>query len=95
MRTDYSLTHSIDDEATSDDKSGSSDGREAADRENPGSVSNKINGNGSVGNLEEETEVDRPLHFDYGLDLRNFLSSPVTNAKRCSNGECRSVADYS
>ncbi|XP_011025302.1 PREDICTED: uncharacterized protein LOC105126210 isoform X1 [Populus euphratica] len=89
MRTDYSLTHSIDDEATSDEKSGSSDGREAADRENPGSVSNKINGNGSVGKLDEETEVDRPLHFDYGLDLRNFLSSPVTNDKRCSNGECR------
>ncbi|KAJ6404475.1 hypothetical protein OIU84_012624 [Salix udensis] len=89
MRTDYPLTHSIDDEGTSDEKSGSSDGRDAADRENSGSVSNKINGNGSVGRLEEETEVERPLHFEYGLDLRNFLSSSVTNDKRCSNGECR------
>ncbi|CAK7348585.1 unnamed protein product [Dovyalis caffra] len=89
MRADYSLTQSIDDERISNGRSGSSDERDAAHGKISDSVSNNINGNGSVNKFEEETEVDRTLRFDYGVELRNFLSSSVRNDKRSSNGESR------
>lgn len=52
-----------------------------------------INGVGSAERYEEEdNELDKPMSFIHGLDLRNLLGSSDKNVKEYSDGGSRFVA---
>jgi hypothetical protein len=97
MRTDYSFSHSmgkrktINDGSASSD-SASSDGKFVTNGKESEYAGDDINGVGSVERYEEEdNELDKPISFIHGLDLRNLLGSSDKNAKKYSDGGSRFV----
>ncbi|XP_062154883.1 uncharacterized protein LOC133862961 isoform X4 [Alnus glutinosa] len=95
MRTDYSFSHSmgkrktINDGSASSD-SASSDGKFVTNGKESEYAGDDINGVGSVERYEEEdNELDKPISFIHGLDLRNLLGSSDKNVKKYSDGGSR------
>uniref|UniRef100_A0A2P2LBU2 Uncharacterized protein LOC105126210 isoform X2 n=1 Tax=Rhizophora mucronata TaxID=61149 RepID=A0A2P2LBU2_RHIMU len=92
MRTDYFLTHSMNNLGEKNDNSASSDGKDVAHGKNLDSVCDRINEVGSNGSLAEETAFDVSLNFSNVLDLRSLLSSSADFGQKQPNGESRLAA---
>lgn len=90
MRNDYSLTQSLEKEATSGEGevSANTDGQ-LVSNETEDSITAKaaITGIESMEDLVQKIGVSYPMPFSYNLDFRNLLSSPKGGINSYINGE--------
>lgn len=77
---------------TINDGSASSDGEFVTNGKESEYARDDINGIGSVERYEEEdNELDKPISFIHGLDLRNLLGSSDKKVKTYSDGGSRFI----
>ncbi|KAG2720779.1 hypothetical protein I3760_02G050800 [Carya illinoinensis] len=90
MRTDYFFAHSTGKEETFNEGSDSSDRQSVTNEEELDNAGDGINGVGSLEGYEnEDIELDTPISFIHGLDLRNLLGSLDKNVKKYSDSGSR------
>lgn len=95
MRTDYFFAHSTGKEETFNEGSDSSDRQSVTNEEELDNAGDGINGVGSLEGYEnEDIELDTPISFIHGLDLRNLLGSLDKNVKKYSDSGSRFVTNY-
>ncbi|XP_040999927.1 uncharacterized protein LOC121246027 isoform X1 [Juglans microcarpa x Juglans regia] len=90
MRTDYFFAHSTGKEETFNEGSDSSYRQSVTNEEELDNAGDGINGVGSLEGYEnEDIELDTPISFIHGLDLRNLLGSLDKNVKKYSDSGSR------
>lgn len=90
MRSDYFFAHSMGKEETFNEGSDSSCRQSVTNEEELENVGDGINGVGSLEGYEnEDIELDTPISFIHGLDLRNLLGSLDKNVKKYSDSGSR------
>lgn len=88
MRNDYSLSQSLNNEATFDEVSTNTDGQLVSnEKEEFISAKDGMTGVGSMEDLVQKIGVSNPMPFSYSLDFRNLMSSPRGGANSYINGE--------